>query len=118
MVEQKQYSDVWADEGYLQFIYERLQLMRELLAPEGSLYVHLDYRRSHYVKVLLDEIFGPENFRNEIVVRRATKNLQNQFDEVAMLNVATDSLLWYSKTPAARYRAPVKESTHRQRRGR
>ncbi|GFN22933.1 hypothetical protein TAMC210_12500 [Thermanaeromonas sp. C210] len=118
VVEQKQYSDVWADEGYLQFIYERLQLMRELLAPEGSLYVHLDYRRSHYVKVLLDEIFGPENFRNEIVVRRATKNLQNQFDEVAMLNVATDSLLWYSKTPAARYRAPVKESTHRQRRGR
>ncbi|MGI9951678.1 site-specific DNA-methyltransferase [Moorellaceae bacterium AZ2] len=118
VVEQKQYSDIWADDGYLQFIYERLQLMRELLSPDGSLYVHMDYRRGHYVKVILDEIFGPNNFRNEIVVRRATKNLQNQFEEVAMLNVATDSIFWYSRTPEARYKAPVKSSSSRQRRGR
>ncbi|MGB9860655.1 MAG: DNA methyltransferase, partial [Moorellaceae bacterium] len=96
VIEEKQYSDMWADDQYLQFIYERLQLMRELLSPEGSLYVHIDYRRGHYIKVILDEVFGAHNFRNEIVVRRATKNLQSQFEEVAMLNVATDSIFWYS----------------------
>lgn len=118
VIEEKQYSDMWADDQYLQFIYERLQLMRELLSPEGSLYVHIDYRRGHYIKVILDEVFGAHNFRNEIVVRRATKNLQSQFEEVAMLNVATDSIFWYSKSPSARYRAPLKAASARQRRGR
>lgn len=118
VMEEKQYTDIWANDQYLQFIYERLQLIRELLSPDGSLYVHMDYRRGHYVKVILDEVFGSNNFRNEIVVRRATKNLQNQFEEVAMLNVATDSIFWYSKSPGARYRAPLKKASASQRRGR
>lgn len=115
--EEKQYSDIWANGQYLQFMYERLQLIRELLADDGSLYVHMDYRRGHYLKVMLDEIFGPANFRNEIIVRRATKNLQGQFEEVAMLNAATDSLFWYSKTPQARFRPPMKRAREKQRRG-
>jgi len=48
-------------------MYERLVLMRELLAEDGSIYVHLDWHVGHYVKVMMDEIFGYENFRNEIV---------------------------------------------------
>ncbi len=53
--------------AYLRFMYERLVLMKELLANDGSIYVHLDYRMVHYMKLMMDEIFGRENFRNEIV---------------------------------------------------
>lgn len=111
----------WADtlDGpqFLEFLRQRLLLLRELLADDGSLYVHMDYRLVHYVKVLLDEIMGRENFRNEIVVKRATKNLQNQFAQVVMLNTATDSILWYSKHPEARFRPPTKKATPRQQQG-
>ena len=48
--------------------------MRELLTDDGSIYVHLDWKMGHYVKVLMDEIFGSHNFRNEIIVRRTQKN--------------------------------------------
>jgi DNA modification methylase len=53
--------------SYLKYMYERLVLMRELLAENGSIYVHIDWHVGHYVKVMMDEIFGKENFRNEIV---------------------------------------------------
>lgn len=70
--EQFAYSDAWSDgtASYLAMIAPRLVLMRELLADTGSLYVHLDWHVGHYVKVLLDEIFGKDQFRNEIVWRR------------------------------------------------
>jgi adenine-specific DNA-methyltransferase len=63
------YEDKWDKglESYLSFIQERLMLMRELLTPNGSIYVHLDWHISHYVKLIMDEIFGIDNFRNEIV---------------------------------------------------
>ena len=66
--EQQTYSDTWQGgmAGYLQMLYPRLYLMRELLSEQGSLIVHLDWHAVHYVKVLLDDIFGSENFRNEI----------------------------------------------------
>ena len=68
-VEMKAYSDTWAGgiASYLQWLYERLVLMKELLAETGSIYVHLDWRVEHYVKVMMDEVFGNENFVNEIV---------------------------------------------------
>jgi DNA modification methylase len=67
LLQQTMYFDMWRNDTYLQFMYERLQLLKELLAETGSIYVHLDYHVGHYIKLLMDEIFGPENFRNEIV---------------------------------------------------
>ena len=65
--EEKQYTDIWSNDEYLQFMYERFVLMRELLSDKGSIYVHMDEHRSHYIKILLDEIFGASCFRREII---------------------------------------------------
>lgn len=65
--EQIQYTDIWANDNYLQFMYERLILLKELLVENGSLYLHCDPRRSHLLRCLLDEVFGIDNFQNEIV---------------------------------------------------
>lgn len=65
--EEKQYGDIWTNDEYLQFMYERLILCRELLSDTGSIYVHMDEKRSHYVKIILDEVFESNNFRREIV---------------------------------------------------
>jgi len=69
VIEQTAYSDMRKDgtASYLAYMYPRLVLMRELLSETGSIYVHIDWHVGHYVKILLDEIFGKENFRNEIV---------------------------------------------------
>ena len=66
-IEQAQYEDIWANDNYLQFMYERLILMRELLSEKGNLYLHCDCHKSHHLRFLLDEVFGAENFRNELV---------------------------------------------------
>ena len=68
-IEQFAYADTWKDGtvSYLRMLYPRLMLMRELLSDHGSIYVHIDWHVGHYVKVLMDEIFGKENFRNEII---------------------------------------------------
>lgn len=68
--EQIQYTDIWANDNYLQFMYERLQLLKELLSEDGSLYLHCDTHRTHHLRCLLEEIFGPENLKNEIVWQR------------------------------------------------
>ena len=65
--EEKQYTDIWTNDEYLQFIYERLLLCRELLADTGSIYVHMDEKRVHYVRQIMDEVFGQNNFRREII---------------------------------------------------
>jgi adenine-specific DNA-methyltransferase len=69
IIEQRAYKDTWSGgiASYLKYMYERLVLMKELLAENGSIYVHLDWHVSHYVKVMMDEIFGYENFVNEVV---------------------------------------------------
>lgn len=65
--EEKQYTDIWSNDEYLQFMYERLILMRELLSDTGSIYLHCDTNRGHYLKCILDEIFGNNNSRSEII---------------------------------------------------
>lgn len=65
--EEKQYGDIWTNDEYLQFMYERLILCRELLADNGSIYVHMDEKRSHYIKAILDEVFRSSNFQREII---------------------------------------------------
>ncbi len=69
IIEQRAYKDTWSGgiASYLKYMYERLVLMKELLAENGSIYVHLDWHVSHYVKVMMDEIFGYDNFRNEVI---------------------------------------------------
>jgi len=65
----KAYSDIWRGgiDEYIGFIYERLLLMKNLLSDDGSIYIHLDWHVSHYIQVVLDEIFGKENFQNSII---------------------------------------------------
>lgn len=77
VLEQFAYADTWAGEvggqevkgtlAYLKYLYPRLVLMRELLSEKGSIYVHIDWHVGHYVKIILDDIFGKDNFRNEII---------------------------------------------------
>ena len=109
IIEERAYRDTWSDgiASYLKYMYERLVLMRELLSENGSIYVHLDWHVGHYVKVMMDEIFGYENFRNEIHVKRVRKNVQ-EYETVKRLNVANDMLLLYSKTDLHRIVQPRK----------
>lgn len=96
VVEQFAYADTW-EEGtisYLKMIYPRLVLMKELLSERGSIYVHIDWHVGSYVKVLLDEIFGKGNFRNEIIWKRRGGALNNYRAFGSM----TDTIYWYTKS--------------------
>lgn len=68
--EQIQYTDIWANDNYLQFMFERLLMLKELLDQNGTLYLHCDWNRGHLLRCLLDEIFGNENIRSEIIWKR------------------------------------------------
>lgn len=68
--EEKQYNDIWTNDTYLQFMYERIILLRELLSENGSIWVHCDMSKGHYLKVILDEVFGQDNFVNQITWKR------------------------------------------------
>lgn len=92
--EEKQYTDVWTNDEYLQFIYERAILMRELLAEDGVFCLHCDWHKSHYLRALLDEIFGPGTFQNEIVWHYYNK-MQGNINRFASDH---DVILVYSKS--------------------
>ncbi len=68
--EEVMYGDIWQKEDYLNWLYERLLAMRQVLSDTGSIYVHLDWHIGPYVKILMDEVFGEENFLNEIIWQR------------------------------------------------
>jgi adenine specific DNA methylase Mod len=96
IIEERAYKDTWSGgiASYLRYMYERLVLMRELLAENGSIYVHLDWHVGHYVKVMMDEIFGAENFRNKVIW-----HYYNKYS--AGINIfprAHDIILFHSKT--------------------
>ena len=90
------YRDTWEKNGneYLSMMYERLVLIHELLANDGNLFIHLNWHNHHYVKVLLDEIFGQQNFHNEIVYCYSGGGIPRKF-----LPRKHDIILWYSKDP-------------------
>ena len=69
--EEKMYGDVWDKEKYLSWMYENLMAIKSVMSEKASIYVHLDWHIGHYVKILMDEIFGEDNFRNEIIWQRA-----------------------------------------------
>lgn len=101
--EQIQYSDLWAVDSYLQFMYERLTLLKELLSPErGFIFVQCDHRKSHHLRCVMDEIFGPDNFRNEIASRRGTTSVQAQFEKIDALVPAYYTTLLYSRSADAK----------------
>jgi adenine-specific DNA-methyltransferase len=95
VIEQFAYSDTWADgtASYLAMIVPRLCLMRELLSDKGSIYVHLDWHVCHYVKAVMDEIFGREAFRNEIVWKRTSGH-----SDASRYGNSHDVLFYFVKT--------------------
>jgi site-specific DNA-methyltransferase (adenine-specific)/adenine-specific DNA-methyltransferase len=96
--EEKQYGDIWNNDEYLQFLYERLILLRELLTAGGSIYIHCDANRGHYIKCLMDEVFGAENFRNEIIWKRtsarADSSTYNHVHDTVFFYTRSDKFTW------------------------
>lgn len=90
--EEKMYGDIWDKEKYLNWMYENLMAIRSIMSENASIYVHLDYHIGHYVKILLDEIFGEEGFTGEIIWKRATSHAQRQ-----AFGVVHDSIYYYRK---------------------
>lgn len=88
------YSDKLSRDEYLEFIRERLILLRELLSEHGSIYLHIDYKVGHYIKIIMDEVFGEKNFRNDIT--RIKSNPKN-FYRRAYGN-EKDLILFYTKS--------------------
>lgn len=74
VLEEKAYRDTWGRglESFMQMLFDRFQLMRELLADDGTIYVHIGWDVSHYIKAALDEVFGPGQFVNQIIWKRQT----------------------------------------------
>ena len=91
--EETMYGDIWQKEDYLNWMYENLMAIKSIMSDSASIYVHLDWHIGHYVKILMDEVFGEENFVNDIVWRRklATSYASKQF------GVTTDSIFWYCR---------------------
>lgn len=99
--EQKAYQDKIAGAKYIEFLRKRLILIYELLADDGSIYVHLDWRKSHYIRAVLDEVFGDNRFQSEIAWQRHDPHN----DAVNRYGRIHDTILWYSKgeTPIFNY---------------
>ena len=94
--EQIQYTDIWANDTYLQFMYERLILLRELLSPTGSIYLHMDPNRVHQLKLVMDEVFGAENFQREVIWRIGWVSGYKSAAENWIRN--HDNILFYSRS--------------------
>ena len=92
--EEKMYGDVWDKEKYLNWMYENLTAIKSIMSETASIYVHLDWHIGHYVKILLDEIFGENNFKNEITwVRTASHN-----DSTENYSRVKDYIFFYTKS--------------------
>ena len=90
----KAYSDKLAGAEFLEWLRKRLILLREVLSDDGTLYVHLDYRKSHYVKILLDEIFGEGNYQNEVIWQK----LSSAKSQSSYYSNIKDNIFVYSKS--------------------
>ena len=91
--EEKMYGDIWQKEDYLNWMYENLVAIKSIMSDKASIYLHLDWHISHYAKILMDEVFGDDNFVNEIIWRRklATSYASKQF------GITNDTIFWYCK---------------------
>lgn len=100
--EEKMYGDIWDKERYLNWMYENLMAIKSVMSDNASIYVHLDYHIGHYVKILMDEIFGEDNFRNEIIWKRSTAHN----DSTGFANLH-DSIFYYSKGSDLYFKTPL-----------
>ena len=94
--EEKMYGDIWDKEHYLNWMHENLMAIKSVMSDTASIYVHLDYHIGHYVKILMDEIFGEENFRNEIVWKRSTAHSDSEY-----YGNNFDMIFFYTKSSSA-----------------
>jgi len=92
--EQLQYTDIWANDNYLQFMYERLLLLKELLADDGTIWLHCDWRKHHHLRLLMDEVFGPMAFKASVTWRSMTSS---GYKGKSSLGKSHADLLYYSK---------------------
>ena len=112
--EEKMYGDVWDKERYLNWMYENLMAIKSVMSDTASIYVHLDWHIGHYVKILMDEIFGEDNFRNEIVWFYPNKMSRNEndfaraHDTIFLYNIERDNSI-FNEVKILRD-APVKQS--------
>ena len=90
--EEKMYGDIWDKEKYLNWMYENLMAIRSVMSENASIYVHLDWHIGHYVKILMDEIFGEDNFRNEVTWQRTASHN----DSMSNFSRVKDSIFVYS----------------------
>ena len=91
--EEIMYSDIWQKEDYLNWLYERLLAIKEIMDEEASIYLHLDWHIGHYAKILMDEVFGEENFINELIWHHDFGGRPKNF-----LPRKHDTILFYSKS--------------------
>jgi adenine-specific DNA-methyltransferase len=96
------YDDGLEHSLWLALMRDRLECLSALLASDGLLFVQIDYREGARLKLLLDEVFGSACFKNEIIVRRGTKNVQSQFETIDALSTGHDTVYLYSKSPDVR----------------
>jgi DNA modification methylase len=110
--EDKQYEDIWSNDEYLQFMYERLVLVKELLSSTGSIFLHCDWHKSAHLRLLLEEVFGEDNLINEIIwgYKDVGGGKNNNF-----YKRKHDTIFWFSKNKTYKTseiaRAPLSEST-------
>lgn len=95
---EKAYRDKVLGAQFIEFLRRRLILLRELLATDGSIYVHLDTKKSHYIKAVMDEVFGEENFQNEIIWKRTSAH-----SDASGYASVHDTLLFYRKSDAYQF---------------
>lgn len=111
--EEKQYADIWNNDEYLQFIYERIILLRELLSSDGTIFVHTDFHKTHHIRIIMDEIFGPNNFVNEITWYYYNKMAPNSkcFPRASdkIISYCKNSDQVYFKTQYSKRDKPVKQ---------
>lgn len=91
--EERAYQDKIAGARFVEFLRRRLVLIRELLSDDGSLYLHLDQRKAHYAKIVLDEVFGEQNFINELIWKRLSAH-----NDAHKYGPIHDTILFYSKS--------------------
>jgi adenine-specific DNA-methyltransferase len=103
------YSDKLVGKDFIEFLRERILLLKELMSEQGSIYVHIDYKIGHYIKVMMDEIFGIENFKNDIT--RIKCNPKN-FDHIGFGNIK-DLILFYTKSSNPIWNEPREKYTEK-----
>lgn len=94
--EQKAYQDKIGGARFVEFLRKRLVLMRELLTPDGAIYVHLDWKKTHYIKAAMDEIFGESNFRNELIWHYPGREMHI----TTKFNAKHETILFYARSSA------------------